>query len=238
MRVITFLRIVTFLSGRYRVFYLLFLRIFLQEIIKNNTFESTTRYQAGTLQYPSIVQTTKMILLSKKPEICTDVLTLRRILSRSSCQEMKNLCEKGKYAAVTCDVGILTVESIDVLLKIHRVRDVKSDVQKQEKWLKKEISVPNATCSLSKGHRATYADKILNTPNNYSVLENNRCILASDLAIIAGSGWLNYSILNGMAEMLHKENEHTAALLLNNIILVDDDDLLEYVKSNFRCSTK
>ena len=38
--------------------------------------------------------------------------------------------------------------------------------------------------------------------------------------------------------MLHIENEHTAALLLNNIILVDDDDLLEYVKSNFRNSIK
>lgn len=59
-----------------------------------------------------------------------------------------------------------------------------------------------------------------------------------DLATIAGSGWLNFSILNGTAETLHKENEHTAALLLNNIILVDDDDLLEYVKSNFRSSIK
>ena len=41
-----------------------------------------------------------------------------------------------------------------------------------------------------------------------------------------------------MAEMLHKENEHTAALLLNNIILVDGDDLVEYVKSNFKGSIK
>ena len=115
---------------------------------------------------------------------------------------------------------------------------MKIDVQIQGKWLKKEINVPNASCSLSKAHRATYAVKILNTPNNYNVLENNRCILACDLATIAGSGWLNFSILNGMAEMLHKENEHTAALLLNNIILVDDDDLVEYVKSNFKGSIK
>ena len=127
------------------------------------------------------------------------------------------LCEKGIFAAVTCDVGTLTVESIDVLLKIHRIRDVKIDVEKQEKWLKKEIKVPNESCSLSKAHRATYADKILDTPNNYRVLDNNRCILACDFATIAWSGWLNFSILNGMAEVLHIENEDTAALLLNNI---------------------
>jgi len=151
---------------------------------------------------------------------------------------MKNLCEKGKYTAVTCDVGTLTIESLDELLKIHGIRDVKIDVQTQEKWLKKEINVPNASCSLSKAHRAAYADKILNTPNNYSVLENNRCILACDLATIAGSGWLNFSILNGMAEMVHEENEHTAALLLNSIMLVDDDDLVEYVKSNLKSSIK
>ena len=91
------------------------------------------------------------------------------------------------------------------------------------------------SCSLLKVHRATYADRILNTPNNYSVLESNRCVLASDFATIAGSGWLNFSILNGVAEMLHNENEHTAALF--NIV-VDDDDLLGYVKGNFRRTIK
>lgn len=46
---------------------------------------------------------------------------------------MKAFCEKGKYVAVSCDMGTLTTESIEVLLIIYRFRDVMSDVQKQEK---------------------------------------------------------------------------------------------------------
>lgn len=53
--------------------------------------------------------------------------------SQSSCREMKAFCEKGKYVAISCDMGTLTTESIEVLLIIYRFRDVKSDVQKQEK---------------------------------------------------------------------------------------------------------
>lgn len=96
-------------------------------------FESTTRYQVGALEYPSIILTTRMTLLSKLPKTSSDILTVRSMPSQSSCQEMKAFCEKGKYVAVSCDMGTLTTESIEVLLIIYRFRDVKSDVQKQEK---------------------------------------------------------------------------------------------------------
>ena len=115
---------------------------------------------------------------------------------------------------------------------------MKSDVLKEEKWLKKESNVPRATCSYPKEHLASYFDKIFNTPNNHSVLTHNPCILASDLATIAGTGWLNSAIINVIAEMLHKESEHTAALLLNNVIIVNDNDLADYVRCEIRNSIK
>lgn len=144
------------------------------DIVEDNTFESTTRYEAASLEYPKIIWTTRMTFLSKQPKTSTDVINLSRMPSQSSCQEMKDLCKGGNYVGVSCDLGTLTLESIEVVLDIHRLRDVKSDVLKEEKWLTKEINVPSATCSYSKEHLASHFDKIFNTPNNHSVLTHHR----------------------------------------------------------------
>ena len=125
-----------------------------------------------------------------------------------------------------------------MLLDIHRLRNVKSDILKEEKWLEKEINVTSATCSYSKEHLASYFDKIFNTPNNHSILTHNPCILASHLATITWTGCLYFAIINGILEMLHKESEHTAALLLNNVILVNDNDLADYFRCEIRHSIK
>ena len=111
-----------------------------------------TRYEAASLEYPRIIQMTRMTLLSKQPKTSTDVINLIRMPSQSSCQEMKDLCKERNYVAVSCNLGTLTLESIEVLLDIHRLRNVKSDVLKEDKWLKKEINVPSANCSNSMEH--------------------------------------------------------------------------------------
>ena len=94
-------------------------------------------------------------------------------------QADEGICRKGKYVAVLCDLGAFTLESIDLLLKIHSPRNIKNDVLKEQQWLKKDIKVPVLTCSYSKEDLASYADKISNTPNNCSPMEDdllNICI--------------------------------------------------------------
>ena len=86
---------------------------------------------------------------------------------------MKELCQKGNYVAVDCDIGVFTIDAIDVLLKIHSLRNVKHAVLKEQQWLRKEISLPDSACSYSKEHLAAYANKIFNTPNHYSALSSN-----------------------------------------------------------------
>jgi len=71
---------------------------------------------------------------------------------------------------------------------------------------------------------ASYGEKLFNTPINHSPLENNPCILASDLATVAGTSWLNFSVINGIAELLLRESKHTAALILNKVALVKSDE--------------
>ena len=81
---------------------------------------------------------------------------------------MKELCRKGNYVAVDCDIGAFTLDSIELLLKIHSLRNVKHAVLKEQQWLKKEINLPDSACSYSKEHLACYAEKIFNTPNHHS----------------------------------------------------------------------
>ena len=206
--------------------------------VRNGKIESTTRQEAASIEYPPVIQTSRTTLLSQQPKEPTDIFSLTRIPSESTCQEMKELCQKGNYVAVDCDIGVFTIDAIDVLLKIHSLRNVKHAVLKEQQWLRKEISLPDSACSYSKEHLAAYANKIFNTPNHYSALSSNRCILASDLATIAGTGWLNFCVITGIAEILNKESEETAALILNNMVLVDEQELPEYVNCNIRDGVK
>ena len=151
---------------------------------------------------------------------------------------MKDLCVEGNYAAVSCNSGTFTLDSIELLLEIHSLCDVKHDVKNEQKWLNKQITVPNTTCSYSREDLASKGEKIFNNPINNSPLENNHCILASDLATVAGTSWLNFSIINGIVELFHRESEHTAALILNNVALVKSDEYVEYIENNIRPSTK
>ena len=159
-----------------------------------------TRREAASIEYPPVIQTSRTTLLSQRPKKPSDILSLTRIPSESTCQHMKELCLKGNYVAVDCDIGAFTLDSIELLLKIHSLRNVKHAVLKEQQWLKKEINLPDSACSYSKEHLVCYAEKIFNTPNHHSPLPSNRCILASDLATIAGTGWLNFCVITGITE--------------------------------------
>ena len=128
--------------------------------------------------------------------------------------------------------------SLELLLRIHDLREVKTNVDIEQKWMEREINVPNEKYIFSKTNIASFANRIFQTPNNHCVLENNRTILASDFATIAGNGGLNFSIINGVAEIINNESQHTAAFMLNNIAMIDKDDFPEYVKSNVNSLTK
>lgn len=210
----------------------------LKDIVRNRSFESTTRFEAASIEYPRVTQTSRTTLLSRQPQTPADIFSLTRMPSESTCKDMKNLCQKGNYAAVDCELGAFNLQSIEVLLKIHCLRNVKYTVLKEQQWLKKEIKLPDPTCSYSKENLASYANKIFNTPNHNSALSSNQFILASDLATIAGTGWLTLCVLTGIAEILNRDSEGTAALILNNVVLVEEDDLSDYVNSTIRRGVK
>lgn len=149
--------------------------------------------------------------------------------SRSTCERMKDLCLKGKYQAVSCELGTFTVRSLGELISIHDLREIKSAVNSEQQWLAKKIVLPNAGCSYSKEHAKAFENKIFHSPNGNCVLDNIRYILASDLATLSGNGWVHFSIMMGIADILHRQNSQTGALMLNNVLLMNNDNLNDYI---------
>lgn len=115
---------------------------------------------------------------------------------------------------------------------------MKFAVQEEQQWLAKKILIPKSKCSYSKDIMETYKKKIFDSPDGHIVLDNNCYILASDMATLDGNGWLHFSILTGIAEILHHQNNTTGALMLNNIITMKGKQLDEYISNNISSEMK
>ncbi|XP_031571131.1 uncharacterized protein LOC116305375 [Actinia tenebrosa] len=210
----------------------------LQDILKNDKFEAITRLETASLEYPQILYSHKQRLCKKLPNFLTEVCSMVNMPSRSACEQMKDLCCKGKFPAISCELGTFTVHSLSQLIRIHDLRDVKSAVISEQKWLSKQINVPNEACCISKELAKVFTDKIFHTPDVSIVLDNNSYILASDLATVAGNGWVHFSIMLGIAEILNRQSCQTSALMVNDLVMMNEDNLNDYVDTHISPTVK
>lgn len=161
--------------------------------------------------------------------------------SLTCCEEMQDMVQKGKYGAVSSNVGTFYKKSLDIICKIHELRNISMLVKEEKSWLRKEISVPNGKGSISKEDMARYEDLIFNSPDGHAVLDNNNFILSSDLATIAGRRWLHYSILAGITKILQSSNTQMMVFMLNELLQMRTKDLCQVVRkfsiSSVRCIT-
>ena len=171
----------------------------------------------------------------------TDTSTLEKMPSLTCCEEMQDIVQKGKYGAVSSNVGTFDKKSLDIICKIHELRDISMRVKEEKSWLRKEMSVPNGKCSISKEDMARYEELIFNSPDGHAVLDNNNFILSSDLATIAGRRWLHYSILAGITKILQSTNKQRMVFMLNDLLQMRTKDLRqvvhEFAISSVRCIT-
>ena len=70
---------------------------------------------------------------------------------------MIDLFKGGDYSAVSCQLGTFTDQSAQIILKIHKLRDIKSCVMEIEQWIKNGITLPHPTCSYSEDDMTNYA---------------------------------------------------------------------------------
>lgn len=141
---------------------------------------------------------------------------------------MQDTVQKGKYGAVSSNVGTFRKKSLDIICKIHKQGDISMRVKEEKSWLRKEMLVPNGKCSISKEDMARYEDLIFNSPDGHAVQDNNNFILSSDLATITGR-LLHYSILVGITKILQFTNKQTMVLVLNDLLQMHTKDLRQVV---------
>ena len=137
---------------------------------------------------------------------------------------MIDLFNGGNYSAISCHLGTFTEQSAKTILNIHKLRTIKSRVKEEEQWIKKRIAPPNPSCSYSEDDIAKFANLIFYNPDGSSVLSDNRYILTSDLATVAGKAWISHAILSGVTDILQMNSKHTSVLMLNDVLMIENDD--------------
>lgn len=116
--------------------------------------------------------------------------------SLSTCEEMENMFKQRKrYAALCCELGIFTRESLITLRRIHELRDISLRVRREKEWLTRQIRLPNAQCFVSYEDITLYRNLIFQSPDGQSVLKDLPFILSCDFATLAGTEWLHYIIM-------------------------------------------
>ena len=203
----------------------------------NKAFHNTNRLTASTIRYPRVAQTGQQTLLVKPKRNTTDVTSLQRIPSKSTCEEMLKTLRLGAFKAVSCNLGTFDVASLEAICNIHDLCGVAADVQMEKAWLAKTVVPPNEKCTLSTSDMASFKNLIWSNPKDNAVFDYDHPLLASDLALLSGTKWLNYAVLSSVANVLQVQGGDTASLMLNELLEMDDKGIREVIHKSGK-STK
>ena len=101
---------------------------------------------------------------------------------------------------------------------------------KKGEWLAKTLVPPNEKCLHSKSVMSSFANLIWNNPDGHAVLDYDRSLLASDLALLSGTRWLNFSLLATTGNILQSEGSETAFPMLNELLRMDDKSIRQVIQ--------
>lgn len=143
----------------------------------------------------------------------------------------------GAFKAVSCNLGTFDVASLEAICNIHDLCEVAADVQMEKAWLAKTVVPPNEKCTLSTSDMALFKNLIWSNPKHNAVFDYDHPLLASDLALLSGTKWLNYAVLSSVANVLQVQGGDTASLMLNELLEMDDKGIREVIQESGK-STK
>jgi len=109
-------------------------------------------------------------------------------------------------------------------------------VKREEKWLRAmQLRMPS---SFDFSDLKSYADLIFQNADGKCVLKNQPFLLASDLASIAGKGWLTHSVLAGLVNIMQKDAQDTIPFILSDLLMMDEEARKRYLAQKVTCHTK
>ncbi|PFX31705.1 hypothetical protein AWC38_SpisGene3452 [Stylophora pistillata] len=201
----------------------------LKEIIINNTFYQTKRIKAAEISFPVIAPTGVQTMHVNVPKHITDLTTMARIPSRTSCQDRLDCLKLDQCNAISCSLGTFNRSSVNTLLKIHALRGITETVRKEKVWLKKAVKAPNEYCLPPNCLLEEYEKLIFQNSEDSVAL--NRTILSSDLATLSGCSWLSLPVIQGVLDKINSQSTDTRAFILNNLIGLKGSALLKLVET-------
>lgn len=158
------------------------------------------------------------------PKHITDITTMARMPSRTSCEDMLD------YLNLSSAMPFLVRwVPIDTLLKVHTLRDIAENVKKEKMWLKKAVKVPSEHCFPPNGLIDEYKKLIFQNSDSTVVL--NRTILPSDLATLTGCTWLGLAVIQGVLDIINTQSSDTRAFILNDLIGLTGSQLQKLVET-------
>jgi len=187
-----------------------------QDIITNNRFYKVNRGVLCDIVFPLTGSTGTQILHAKKPKLITNIATVLYIPCQTDCQTMLQCFEKMKQInAISCSLGIFDKPGVEMLLKIHELKEIAGRVKSEKKWLEKTVPPPHKNCSLPDGI-SQFTDLIFT--NNDGKVVINKSLLASDLATLTSDSWLTLSLIQGYVDLLNSSKTNTKTFILNNLM--------------------
>ena len=167
--------------------------------------------------FPSVRQTGSQTLHVDIPTCLTDVTTVTMIPPKSDCQTMLGSLSAERYKAVSCSLGSFKESSLQTLIKIHELIEIKRKVNEEKRWFNVSVPVPNVYCSPPDQALISAYEKLL-FENADDKVVLGREIIASDLSCLTSNGWLTLSIVKEFVGVFNKQSSETLVLVLNDLI--------------------
>lgn len=71
----------------------------------------------------------------------------------------------GGYAAISCSLGTYNENSLETLLKVHKLHEISAKVKEEKEWLNKAFNYPDHRCIMAQEDLDVYKRLLLDTPD-------------------------------------------------------------------------
>lgn len=85
-------------------------------------------------------------------------------------------------------------------------------------------------CSYTESIVTSFGNLLWNNPDGHAVLNCSRSLLSSDLALLCGTRWINFSLLATIAKLLSNVSGETVAFMFNDLLAMDDKCLRQTIR--------
>ena len=144
------------------------------------------------------------------------------LLPLSDCNCLVAKFESQKFAVVVVNKEhFFTIEEIKLCKKVHRVKEIKENIQKEKNWFEKveKCRVPYSRMKIDQEKLAEFQSILFDGIDGVCANKRNPRLLISDLALLVGNQWISLEI---MEEFIPKINSLRSQSIVISLAALKD----------------